>query len=197
MEAEKKNANTMKGVKTFALAGVIVGLLMALGMIVGGVNIFGATPGFGGVITGLGIVALVVLPIVFAILVVLSTLIVSAIIHVIAKILGGQGTFAEFYYLYSRLAIPTIIIGLLFFVLGLIPIVGLIVGLISFIWNLYMIWVFIILVSVAYNVSKVKAFIILLVPAIIMFILFVVVIGAAILSLVGGAAAGAAAGTIQ
>lgn len=189
MEAEKKNADTMKGVKTVALVGAIYGLLLALAQVVlGGLNFLGGNAGMGALFAGLGIVSIIILPIVFALLMVIFSVILIGVVWIVAKLLGGKGTFADNYYLYSRLAFPTFVIGAVLFILGLIPVVGVLFGLISFVFNIYMLYVFVILVSVANKVSKARAIVILLIPAVIFFILFVVVIGAALLAAIGGAA---------
>lgn len=189
MVADKKNANTMTAVKTFALLGIVYGLIAAIMMIgLGGLGFIGGDPGVGALFAGLGIISLIVLPIVTAVVVVVFSYIWTGIIWIIAKALGGTGTFAQNYYLYSRVLFPAFFVGIALMIAGMIPLIGLIFGLIGFIFNLYMIWVSINVVSVANNVSKLKGLIILLIPAIILFVLLVVVIGAALLSVIGGAA---------
>jgi hypothetical protein len=96
------------------------------------------------------------------------------IIHFIAKLFGGTGTFQNNFYLGSKLLWPTLVANIVIFVLSLIPIAGILINLI---WSLYSLYVFVVLVSVANNISRIKALIIILLPS----ILFTTVIAMAAL----------------
>jgi len=184
MEAEKSKADTMAAVKTYAIYGAIIGLLIGivLAFLSTLLGAFGSlfSQGAMGFFTGLGIAAIIVMPIVVAILSVIGSAISYGIYWIIAKLLGGTGTFTQNYYLGSKLVWPVLVATIIAGILQIIPILG---QIIYVVWLLYTIYLAVVLLSVANSISKVKAFIAWLIPVIIIVILMMALIGSLIASL--------------
>jgi hypothetical protein len=92
----------------------------------------GASPsiGFGTVICGAPVGAL------FA---VIGFAITTALIQWVAKLFGGTGTFDKLAYAFSSITVPYSVVTALLTLLGMIPFVGILTGLISFALSIYFI----------------------------------------------------------
>ena len=110
LEKEIPNTNLNAALKTYAIYGAITGLLLGIffALLFGFLGaILGAATSeipIVGVLAGLGLASIVVMPILMVILILVSTVIVWGIYWIIAKVLGGTGTFTQNYFLSSKLA---------------------------------------------------------------------------------------------
>ena len=100
---EKPKANTVEAVKTYAIYGAIIGLVYGLifGVLFGviGTVAGAASAQAGGLLAGLGLAIIVVMPILGIVGSVVGSAIGWGILMLLAKVLGGKGTFAENFYL--------------------------------------------------------------------------------------------------
>jgi hypothetical protein len=115
---EKKNADWREGFKSYALLGMIVGLtwgiILSAILVVVGSFAQNLLPDSIAWMAGLGVVAILVLPILGAIFQIISSVVFFGIMWLIsAKILGGKSTFTQILYLQSRLLWPTIFAAIL------------------------------------------------------------------------------------
>ncbi len=183
MPLEKKNADAKEAAKAFALVGIVVGLgLGILAAFIGSI----ASPFLGGMATGLGLAAIIVFPIVFAILAVIGSAISSGIVWVIARVLGGTGTFAGNYYLASRLLWPLFFAGIIVGIVAMIPLLG---WLIQLLWFLYVAYLSITMISIANTISMARAIVVWLIPIILVAVLFFAVLISFFAAAMGPAAA--------
>lgn len=189
MAAEVKNASTKEAMKAFAIYGLVIGLLLGLLVaffagLVSMLGIFGSNNGFVALAAGFGLLAIIILPIIFAVISVVGSYISSGIMWLVAKLLGGKGTFEQNYYLFSRLLWPVLVITFLANILVLIPVIG---SLIPLVWTLYLFYLYVVVISTANTISKLKALIAFVVPAIIVMVIAFIVAGALVLSLLASA----------
>lgn len=172
MKTNLKDAELKRAMKPFLWTGGLLGLFVGLGIALGG-----SAAGLG----PLAYAAIVIVPIVLALLMAMFAGFGAALYFFISKLFGGQGTFVGNYYLSSRLFWPIISAEVIVFLLSLIPIAGFFI---QIIWFFYTIYLYIILISVANNISKLKALIVYLLPGIIILMLFFLIFGSAILGLI-------------
>gem|GEM_PF-3351229 len=178
MVEDVKHVNMQEANRTIGIYGGIIGLLFGIIFSVFSI-IFGAVAAgmlqnipVVGVIAGLGLLSILIMPILGAIFALVFTHVGMHIVHFLAKLLGGTGTFQNNYYLWSRLLWPAIagniIINIVIFILNIIPILGLVIGsLLSFFWYFYNIYLTTVVISVANNISRLRALVVLLLPGII------------------------------
>jgi hypothetical protein len=193
MEAAKPKADLMAAIKTYVIYGVIAGLIVGIIFAV----VFSAIGAFLGPLTqqvplfaffaGLGLLAIIVMPILLAIWSVVGSAISYGILWIIAKVLGGKGTFTQNYYLGSRLVWPLFVAGIIVSILSMIPFIG---WLISLLWLLYVLYLMVILLSVANNISKGKAVLVLVILLIIVALLVLLVAASLIAAIMAGSAMG-------
>ncbi len=181
MMADLKDADMNAAMKTFAIAGALIGLVVGIGIAIGGSAL------------NLGILswaAVIVAPIVLAIAVVLGAGFSLGIPYLCTKLVGGTGKFAGNYYLSSRLFWPMIFAEIILFLVALIPIVG---GIIQIVWMFYTMYLYIVLLSVANNISKVKALIAYFIPMVIVLVFLFFILGSAVLGFIAAMGAAGAA----
>lgn len=180
MPKEVKKANAHEAVKTFAIVGAIVGFFIGLviAFASGVAGIMTSTP-----LAGLGILAIIIVPIILAVFLVVGSAISSGLTWLIANLFGGKGTFEQNYYLSSRLLWPSTVAGVLVGIVSTIPILG---WLVQFAWILYSIYLTIILISVANKLSMGHAFIAWVLPMLIMLVLIAVLFGFIIAAVIAG-----------
>ncbi len=171
MKANLKDAEMKKAMKPFAIAGALVGLLLGLDIAFGG-----AAFGLG----GLSYAAIIIVPIVLAIGLAIASGFGYGLYFLVAKLLGGKGTFLQNYYLGSRLFWPTIFASIIVGLLTLIPFVGF---LIQIIWVVYTTYLVIVLISVANNITKLRALVVYVLPGIIILAILFMLIGGAVIGL--------------
>lgn len=180
MAAEKNNARLNAALKSYALYGALIGFPLGIGIalfagfLAAIVSQTAQQNPITALIGGLGIAAIIVVPIVMAILVCLVSCITYGIYWLIAKLLGGTGTFTQNIFLGSKLVWPLLVIGLIVGILQLIPVLGFLV---SVAWIIYSSYLMLILLSVANNISKLRAFIVWLIPVIFILLLVILLFG--------------------
>jgi hypothetical protein len=188
MEQEKSKSSLNAAIKTFVIYYLIVGLLAGIGITILtaiGAGFLGPMAGaefwFWRILINLGYLAIVIVPILAIIFGLICTMIGTGIYWLIAKAFGGTGTFTENYYLMSKLVWQLLVLGIVISLLGLIPILG---AIITLLWLLYVIYLAVILISVANKISTIKALIVVLIPVIIAFILSIALLLALIATLI-------------
>ncbi len=186
MQGDLKSVDRREAMKSYALVGAVFGLILGLGFATLGGLLSTLGGSAGALFGGLGVLAIIVFPILLAILTVIGSLIGTGIMYLIAKALGGSGTFDQQFYVSSRLVWPAFFATIGIFFLTLIPFVGV---LISFVWNLYSLYLQVVLISVVHKVSKMKGLVIMLVPLILVFILAMIFAASLIAGVVGAGAA--------
>jgi hypothetical protein len=162
------------------IIGLILGVIVAL--FASFISAIASIAGEGVValIAGLGFLAIIIFPIVFAILALVGSKISYWIYFKVTSLLGGKGTFDQNYWLGSQLIWPILFAQIIVWVLGFIPLVG---GLISIAWALYTIYLFVVLLSVANKVSKLRAlaaWLATLILFIVIVVILVMLVGAAL-----------------
>ncbi|MBM3281888.1 MAG: YIP1 family protein [Candidatus Diapherotrites archaeon] len=193
MEQELRNVDVNWAHKRFAIYGAVIGLLFGLmfavlGGIIG-VAAGGATQNSDvfGLIAGLGFLAIIIMPILMALLTVISSYIFYHIVAFIAKLLGGNGSFDANYFLAAKLLLPLIVVNIIMFIVTMIPYIG---GIINLVWFLYTVYLMVVLVSVANALSLGKAIVVWVILMIVGFILGLFMAGAMLASLIGAVGAG-------
>ncbi|MFH1391133.1 MAG: YIP1 family protein [Candidatus Diapherotrites archaeon] len=164
--AENSNASLGKGLVNYVIAGVISGILSFLLF-----GILGAALGGGLEAVAPGAISIVTTPI----FQVIGAFIVTALFFVVAKILGGTGSYTSIFYLASLYAVPIA-------VLSMIPLVGILASL----YSLYLLYL---VIKISQGLSSGKAILTILIPIgilVIIGIILTVIIGAAVLSAFGG-----------
>jgi hypothetical protein len=164
--AEKKNASIVAGMKHIAIGYFLTGLVMAI--------IVMLLPG-AGVFAGAGIV----FPIWFAISGVIGSVIGAGIPFLFAKLLGGNGTMSQQYYLISLYLAPFALLT----ILQVIPVVGALFGLALFVYGLYLLTI---IIKEVHGLSTAKAVAAWLIPVIIVVVLMLLLFGALLFTLLGG-----------
>ena len=165
---------------------VLVAFFGLLGGGIGGLAA-GANGGMmGGAVGGaIGLVAAVVAFIIGVILtpiiVIIAGFIVSAIYFVIARVLGGKGSFTLQTHGFALVFAGTMLLALPFNVLGLLPWVGGIFAIAAMLVNLYSIYSYYRLFRAVHQLSSMRAAVVTLLPVLVLAALLVLVFG----SLVG------------
>lgn len=112
----------------------------------------------GGMLAGMGgassLLTIIISPIIF--------LIGAGIIHLLANILGGQGDFGRFAYLFAAIGAPISIVNS---VLGFIPVVG---GCVAFLLTIYSVVLNYFAIKVSYNLSSGRAIAVLAIPLVLL-----------------------------
>ena len=179
MNALVSKANLNDALKTFAIYGAIVGFIVGVvfALLFTAIS---AIPGMAsanpsiGLFAGLGILAIIVGPILGIIFAIVGSAIGYGIIWLCAKLLGGKGTFTQNYYLASKLVWPFLVAGLVVYIVGSILMLVFIGFLIILAFELYMIFVSVVLVSVANKISKLRALAAILLPIIVFGIIAII-----------------------
>jgi hypothetical protein len=177
--------------KRYALCGAVIGLIFGIGIaLVSGV--LGAVLGAAaqnnvvfGIVAGLGMLAIIIMPILMAAVFVIGSYIGYGIMYFIAKLLGGTGSFEANYFLGAKLLVPVIIANIMVSILGMIPVLGV---LINVAWFFYSIYLTIVLISVANKLSMGKSLIVMLVPFILALVLGFILAAGAIAAMIGASA---------
>ena len=191
MGSEVKKTNMEWAHKRFAIYGAIIGLLLGVGVAVLG-GIIGAVAGNAaqnnlvfGLIAGLGLLAVIIMPIVMALVTLIGSYIGYGVMYLVAKVVGGTGTFEANYFLGAKLLVPMIVANIIVSILGVIPLIG---ALINVAWFFYTLYLMVILVSVANKLSTMKSVVVVLLPMIIVFVLGGIIAGAALAAMLASGA---------
>lgn len=161
-ESAKGSVNTTNTLIGLAVAGAIAGLL-------GGLRSGSA----GAIVTGL---------IVGAIVWVIGYYIGTAILWVVAKVLGGKGDLMLQANLLATFVVPLIVVNA---ILGLIPVVG---ALLVLLVNLYMLYLTTLALQVVHGYTTLNAVLTWLIPGAIVFVIAFFIAGAAFVALLGAGA---------
>lgn len=185
-----KKVNVAEADKAYAIIGGISGLLIGLFIAFVGVigSAFGAAAGLNqlaALSAGLGLAAIIVFPIIFAILSVVFGRIGSWIQAKFTRLFNGTGSFENTYYLMSKLLWPMLVINIVLNILSGIPVIG---TLLLWAWILYSVYLTCSVLSIANKVNKWQALgaiiISVIVVTIVVIILMIALVGA-IFSAVG------------
>ena len=176
--AEKANATAVEGAKHVALAYGALGLFGAIINLVleeaAGVALPARMP-------RIGVVGLIVLPVFNVIAAVLLTTFGTGVLWVIAKLLGGKGSFAQQYYLSALYLAPFAVINLLTNIFGIFsPLLALLVNLLTFIYGLYLLTL---VLKEAHEFSTLRAVAAWLILVVFVVVLLHLVFGTLVLSL--------------
>ena len=148
--AEKKNSSVLKGIRELVAGAIVYILLYSILSLAGGVSLL--VFGFAAVLTFL--------------IIVVGVLVENVIYFIIAKLLGGKGTFKEQFYLIALFTAPLVVLT----ILNALPFVGI------FIYALLMLYSFYprtIAIKEAHQLSTLRAVAVWLIPLIIMSVLVV------------------------
>ena len=169
--SEKKNANLGASTKNLAIGYLVAGVLFTIGTFI-------TNP-------VAGVIALIISPITFLIFGLVVAFISIGVLHVIAKLLGGNGQYTQLFYLYSLYSVPIII-------LSGIPFIGIILAIVLGVYGVYLETL---AIKEVYGLSTSKAILVWALPGIILLIIIALVAAALIatfLAAVGLGAMGAA-----
>jgi len=169
LSKEKKNATIMEGAKNYALVGLVFGLLFGVILAVFAGALGASIPGMGW-LAGLGVLAIVIMPIAMILFMVVGTLIGAAITHVVAKLLGGTGKLEQLYYLTSIWMVPALVVSM---VVQIIPVIG---AILSFAIGIYAIYLNILTVKETYGFSTLRAIAVMILPLVVIFVLLFVLL---------------------
>jgi len=184
LASEKKNAAIAKGVVPYAIIGLVIGI--PLGAVIAlAATLFSTFFHAGAPLLGLGLSAIVVLPLVCLAVIVVASLVGEGILFLFARLLGGRGSFAQQYYLSSLIVFPAAFLGFIGMLLGLIPFLG---ALASLALSIYAFYLHVLAVKEAHGFSVLRAFAAVILPAAIVFFLVVLLLFAALASLLVGLA---------
>ncbi len=174
LAAERQRASISTGLGYLALSGLITGLLYGAFIFA-----FGNSIGIGaGAFYGVGAFFSVVYPL----LLLVCAFILNGIIYLFARILGGQGSFSQQFYLYALALAPLQIISACVTGLIFIPVVGILFWLVSLALGLAALYYQVLSIREAHQVGTGKAIAILVVPIIVLCVLiFGVLIFASVL----------------
>jgi hypothetical protein len=181
-EKMKKGADLMEGFKHVLVAGVIAGVLGAIGAYFGLAAVASAGGPFGSAFAGMAMVGILIGTPIMA---VIGWLLMSLVYFVFAKLLGGSGSYTLQTYLIALYTAPLMVLSA---VVGLIPVLGSILGMLLSLYGLYLLTM---ALKSAHGFDTIKAALVWIIPVVILVIL-VLVLGVAILgSFLGGLGGGA------
>lgn len=134
IQKEKPNSSITEGVKNIVIGSAILAVLFSIGLAFFGALFKAFLPTW---LVG-GSIALIIAVIIVGLILleVIETFINVGIIWVIARILGGKGSFAQQYYLTSLYVAPLLAIAILFFI----PILGTLLVLVLGLYSLYLLY---------------------------------------------------------
>ncbi len=176
---EKKNSELGKAVSTFALIGLVEAVATIIMMAL--VLAF-ALPIVGIPFT---IVGAIIMLIAYPITSVIGGFVVSCLYFVLAKVLGGKGSFMEQTYCMALVSGGVVLMMAPFNILQAIPIIGGIFGLAGLVVALYGIISQYRMIRAVHSLSQLRAIVVLVVPAILIIALIFFVIGVAAIAAMG------------
>lgn len=189
MNKEMKNQDIGEAAKNIAIAYIPYAILNGLIALVFSLIANGAV----GLITG--IIGLVVGAILGPIMAVIGTLIGTGIVWVIAKVLGGKGSYGSQYNLTSLIGAGGVVISTVLLIPMSIPFIGLLFALITIPISLYELYLTMKSVRMVHGVSRIVAAIAVLLPIVVILVLLFVVFAAVLATMGLGALATGAAGS--
>jgi hypothetical protein len=143
----------------------------------------GAAPsfGFGAVIVICGVPVL-------AIIAVLGFAIGVALVQWVAKLFGGTGSFDKLAYAFSAITVPVSVISAVLALIGIIPFIGILTGLISFALGIYAVVLQVLAVKAVNGLDTAKAVGAVLLPGLVIFLVIcccALIVGVAMGSAIG------------
>jgi hypothetical protein len=161
-KSEIKRASLEDFAKNLVIAGLIVGLISGIAGAIGiSQTMFGA----------LGSMTVFIASIVlWPILLVISSLISSAIYYIFAKLLGGKGSFTQQAYLISLYTAP---LTILLLIVNLIPVIGFVVDILIGVYSLYLLTL---VLKQVHKFTTGKAILTWLLPLIIILLLVMILV---------------------
>ena len=192
--------------KNLATAGFLVGLVSGivaflLIALFSGLYSAGTMMGFSGISAGGspslagGIVTLVTIAVLTPILYVIGGFIGSAVFFVLAKILGGKGSYTMQTHAFALVMCGAALLSLPFQILGVIPLIGMVFELAMMLIMLYALYSYYRAIKAVHQLSQMRAIAVIVLPIIVLVVLMVVLLGAAFLAILG--TVGSAAGTVR
>ena len=123
-----------------------------------------------------------------AILAVIGFAIATGLIQWVAKLFGGTGSFEKLAYTFSAISVPFSVVTAVLTIIGIIPIIGILTGLISFALSIYVIVLEVLAVKAVHGLDTGKAAGSVLLPALVFFIFICccVIVGVALMGPVIG-----------
>jgi hypothetical protein len=195
-EVVAKEADAGKGILNFYVAFLLVFLVNAIFQVIAtflsAISAGGAALAFPGAIGAM--VLAVIMAIVVPIVVIIFMVIWVALIHITAKILGGQGTYSQLLGTISMIDASiqgvlnlalTIIVGLLTIILSLLGPLGIVLilgvsmlaGIVGFIISIYGLFLNSKGVAAVHNFSTIKGFLSIIIPIIVITIILLLIVG--------------------
>lgn len=175
--------------QAYLLYGGIIGLVFGLvvALLASVVSAIASVAGEGVValIAGLGFLAVIIFPILFAIVGLVGAKISYWIFHQVMVLLGGKGTYEQSFWIGSQLLWPVLFAQIIVWILGVIPFIG---ALISIAWFLYSVYLFVVLFSIVHKFSKLRALVGYIAGIIVILVIVVIIfaiIGGAVFSGIG------------
>lgn len=163
-KAQAKKADYVEAVKHVGVAGIIQGILTGI-FITLGLSAVGGLLGYGALGTSLGGLSIIGLAIFVPIMAAITLFIGSGIFYIIARILGGKGSYQTQTYLIAIYMAPLGIIG----VLAMIPFVGILVSLGV---TIYMLYLLTLALKETHKFTTGRAVLTWLLPVIVIMVLF-------------------------
>ncbi len=151
-KTQSRKANLKEGAMHVGLAGLIVGVIVGLAMLLLGTTI--ETAGFGAALGITGFIASVILTPIISII---GWLIGSGIYYIVAMILGGKGSYSTQSYLIAIYSAP---ISIITSIVGLIPIIGLL----NFVIFLYSLYLLTLALKETHRFTTIKAALVWIIP---------------------------------
>ncbi|MFA6327929.1 MAG: Yip1 family protein [Candidatus Micrarchaeia archaeon] len=175
---EKKNAKLGSTAATFALAGLVQAAVLVI--VIALMLAFSLRTGISFTVT----VAIVML-IAYPIACVIGGFAMSALYFIVAKLLGGKGSFTEQAYCMALVSGGVILMMAPFNVLQIIPMIGWIFSLLGLAVTLYGIVSQYRMISAVHSLSQLRAIVVLVVPLFIIMALLLVFVGVAAIAALG------------
>ena len=180
--------------KNLAIAGFLVGLVsgiaalvaMSIGGAVAGSAVRGGTGSLigGGIGFAGGVIALVLMMVLAPIIYVIAGFAGSGVYFIIAKILGGKGSYTSQTHAFALVLAGATLLTLPFQLLGIIPFIGGIFSLATMVVGLFALYSYYRTIKEVHQLSSSRALAVVLLPVIIAVVLLVALMGIALLGFV-------------
>ena len=140
----KTKAKLMDGLIGYAIAAVISGVISVISLTLFSSAALKSSP-------LLGVMTNPLLVLAFGIVMgIVSSFIMAGLLHVLAGVLGGKGSFTQLYYLLSIIAVPIAVVN----IVSIIPVLG---ALISLVVSLYSLYLWVLAISKLYGMSLMRS----------------------------------------
>ncbi|MBI5051122.1 YIP1 family protein [Candidatus Micrarchaeota archaeon] len=190
MQKELKNASVMEGIKELVIASIpftILSMIAGVIMTVLFPSPFFAVSPVNALVNGA--INIVLIPIIWTVVLLLFT----GVVWILAKIMGGTGTFAQQFYLSSLVQAGYLLPAGILVLLSIIPFLNILVYIVWFVFLCYSLYLDMKIVRMVNNLSRVKAAIAYLLPIVVVMAILAImfaVLAAAMTTLGAGAYGG-------